>query len=173
MEDFSFIPIDLPLITKCHKLNEKNVPNVGPQSLDGFTSLVNNSNYNECVLFEDIVVGFVICFQDIELTKSYMNEIEHKNYKEISNRVKNFLYIDRIVIDNKYRKIKLGSVLYKNIQKFAKLHSIQNLTAEINLLPSINTASFNFHKSFGFEDIGSVKYSEDYEVSLQKMIIGS
>ena len=44
---------------------------------------------------------------------------------------------------------------------------------EINLLPSINTASFNFHKSFGFEDIGSVKYSEDYEVSLQKMIIGS
>lgn len=173
MKDYSFTPIDLELISKCHKLNEKNVPNVGTQSLDGFISLVENSDYNECVLFKNKVVGFVICFQDNELTKLYMNEIKHKNFKEISNRVKNFLYVDRIAIDAKYRNIKLGTFLYKNVHRFAKLNLIEHLTAEINLLPSVNKDSFNFHESFGFENIANVKYSEDYEVSLQKMIVGS
>lgn len=173
MKDYSFTPIDLELISKCHKLNEKNVPNVGTQTLDGFISLVENSDYNECVLFKNKVVGFVICFQDNELTKLYMNEIKHKNFKEISNRVKNFLYIDRIAIDAQYRNIKLGTFLYKNVHRFAKHNLIEHLTAEINLLPSVNKVSFNFHESFGFENITNVKYSEDYEVSLQKMIIGS
>lgn len=173
MKDYSFTPIDLELISKCHKLNEKNVPNVGTQSLDGFISLVKNSDFNECVLFKNKVVGFVICFQDNELTKLYMNEIKHKNFKEISNRVKNFLYVDRIAIDAQYRNIKLGSFLYKNVYRFAKHNLIEHLTAEINLLPSVNKVSFNFHESFGFENITNVKYSEDYEVSLQKMIIGS
>ena len=173
MEDYSFTTLDPELIAKCHKLNEKNVPNVGSQSLDGFISLVKNSDYNECVLFKNKVVGFVICFQDNESTKLYMNEIKHKNFKEISNRVKNFLYIDRIAVDAQYRSIKLGTALYKNVHKFAKLNLIEHLTAEINLLPSVNKVSFNFHESFGFENIANVKYSEDYEVSLQKMIIGS
>jgi len=47
------------------------------------------------------------------------------------------------------------------------------LTAEINLLPSINKGSFKFHESFGFQEFGTVKYSEDYEVSLQKLLINS
>ena len=173
MKEYSFIPINSELTAKCHKLNEKNVPNVGSQSLDGFVSLVKNSDYNECILFKNKVVGFVICFQDNDLTKLYMDEIKHKNFKEISNRVKNFLYIDRIAIDTEHRNIKLGTALYKNVHKFAKLNLIEHLTAEINVLPSINEVSFNFHKFFGFENIANVKYSEDYEVSLQKMIIGS
>ena len=82
------------------------------------------------------------------------------------------MYIDRIAVDAQYRSIKLGTALYKNVHKFAKLNLIEHLTA-INLLPSVNKVSFNFHKSFGFENISNVKYSEDYEVSLQKMIIGS
>ena len=102
-----------------------------------------------------------------------MKRTEHKNFKEISNRVDNFLYIDRIAVDANYRNNKLGTSLYKNILNFAKENSIEHLTAEINLLPSINEASFKFHESFGFEEFGSVKYSEDYEVSLQKLVINS
>ena len=102
-----------------------------------------------------------------------MNAVKHKNFKEISSRVKNFLYIDRIAIDDQYRNIKLGSNLYKNILIFAKHNSLQYLTAEINLLPSVNKTSFKFHESFGFQEFETVKYSEDYEVSLQKLLINS
>ena len=71
-----------------------------------------------------------------------MKRTEHKNFNEISNRIDNFLYIDRIAVDAKYRNNKLGTILYKNILNFAKENSIEHLTAEINLLPSINEASF-------------------------------
>ena len=103
-------------------------------------------------MIDNTVIGFVVCFQDNDQTKSYMSEINHKNFNEISSRVKNFLYIDRIVIDGQYRKNKLGTKLYENILVFAKQNSLQHLTAEINLLPSINKGSFKFHESFGFQE---------------------
>ena len=43
-----------------------------------------------------------------------------------------------------------------------------SLTAEINILPSVNVPSFEFHKQFNVKEIDTVAYSEDYEVSLQK-----
>ena len=173
MKEYSFSSIDSDLVAKCHELNEKNVPNVGSRSLEGLTNSIENSDYNEAIVFDNKVIGFVVCFQDNDLTKSYMKKTEHKNFNEISNRIDNFLYIDRIAVDAKYRNNKLGTSLYKNILNFAKENSIEHLTAEINLLPSINEASFKFHESFGFEEFGSVKYSEDYEVSLQKLAINS
>ena len=171
MKDYLFSPINSDFVSQCHELNEKNVPNVGTKSLDGFINLVENSDYNECILKNNEVVGYVVCFQDNENTINYMHEIKHKNFNEIENRVSNFLYIDRVAVDDEHRKNKLGTSLYENTLDFAKKNFINNLTAEINLLPSINTPSFNFHKNFGFIEIDSVKYAEDYEVSLQKKII--
>ena len=168
MKDILFQSINNDLIAQCHQLNEENVPNVGSRSLEGLTNSLENSDYSECVIIDNFVVGFVICFQDSEITKSYMEKIEHKNFKEISNRVSNFLYIDRIAVNAKYRNKKLGSQLYSNIINFSKDNSISNLTAEINLLPSVNIPSFEFHKKFNFKEIDTVKYSKDYEVSLQK-----
>ena len=173
MKEHSFLPINNKLIAKCHELNEKNVPNVGSRTLVGLSNSIENSDYNESIVVDNKVVGFVVCFQDSDQTKLYMSEIRHKNFNEISSRVKNFLYIDRIVVDDKYRNNKLGTKLYENILVFAKQNSLQHLTAEINLLPSINKGSFKFHESFGFQEFGRVKYSEDYEVSLQKLSINS
>jgi len=173
MKEYSFLPINNDLTAKCHELNEKNIPNVGSTTLEELTNSIKNSDYNECIVVDDKVVGFVVCFQDNEQTKSYMNAVKHKNFKEISSKVNNFLYIDRIAIDDQYRNIKLGSNLYENILIFANHNSLQYLTAEINLLPSVNKASFKFHESFGFQEFGRVKYSEDYEVSLQKLFINS
>ena len=171
MNNYKYSPIVDNFLEECHEINQDNVPEVGSRSLEGLTNSIENSDYNECVIFENKVVGFVVCFQDSEKTISYMKAIEHKNFKEISKRVKNFLYIDRIAIDSKFRNNKLASGLYSKIIDFSKNNSIENLTAEINLLPSVNTPSFNFHKNFGFIEIDTVKYSEDYEVSLQKKIV--
>tara|TARA_B100001057_G_scaffold292986_1_gene293054 strand:- start:181 stop:702 length:522 start_codon:yes stop_codon:yes gene_type:complete len=173
MKEYSFLPINNGLTEQCHELNEKNVPNVGSTTLEELSNSIENSDFNESIVVNNTVVGFAVCFQDNEQTKSYMNEIKHKNFKEISSGVKNFLYIDRIVVDDKYRNIKLGTKLYENILIFAKQNSINHLTAEINLLPTINKGSFKFHESFGFQEFGKVKYSQDYEVSLQKLLINS
>ena len=171
MNNYEYSPITDNFLEEIHKINQDNVPEVGSRSLKGLKNSIENSDYNECVILKNKVVGFVICFQDNEKTCSYMKEIQHKNFKEISKRVNNFLYIDRIAIDSEFRNNKLATKLYSNIVDFAKDNSIEYLTAEINLLPSINKSSFSFHKSFNFEEIDKVKYSEDYEVSLQKKTI--
>jgi|TARA_B100001750_G_C15497664_1_gene595217 predicted GNAT superfamily acetyltransferase len=171
MNEFRYSPITIKFFEECHKINEDNVPNVGSSKLEDFIELVNNSDFNLCVTKNDSPIGYVICFQDKEPTNSYMEKINHKNFREINKRLNNYLYIDRIAINSDYRKNKLATELYSKVVDFAKNSSIDNLTAEINLLPSVNTASFKFHQSFGFVEIDKVKYNYDYEVSLQKKTI--
>jgi predicted GNAT superfamily acetyltransferase len=73
-----------------------------------------------------------------------MSDFEHKNFNEISQRVSDFLYIDRIAVDKNYRKRSIGSRLYEEVVKFAEMNSISHLTAEINLLPAKNNPIISF-----------------------------
>ena len=171
MNEFDYSPIRENFLEQCHKINEENVPEVGSRSFDDFNELVDKSDFNLCVAKDNSPLGYIICFQNNKNTNEYMDQIYHKNYREIRKRVDSFLYVDRIVIDSKYRNKKLASSLYYKAIDFAKKNSLANLAAEINLLPRSNTPSFNFHKKFEFVEIDTIKYADDYKVSLQKMII--
>ena len=161
------IKISSENLVECHRINQENTPEVGSRTLEGLQNSLENSDYNLCAVLDNVVVGFVICFQDTEITNFYMEDMEHKNFNEISQRVSDFLYIDRIAVDKNYRKRSIGSKLYDEVINFAEMNNISHLTAEINLLPSKNMPSFNFHEKFAFTELDTVKYSEDYEVSLQ------
>ena len=171
MDNINLIPIDKLNIADCHVINEENVPNVGTTTFEEFESLVLNSDYHRCVIFENKVIGFVVCFQDSSKTKSFMYSLKHKNFNEFRNRVKNFMYIDRIAVDNKFRNKRIASTIYEDLIKYCLEIDIENLTAEINLLPSKNETSFMFHKKYQFKEIDTKKYNDDYEVSLQKRIL--
>ncbi len=164
------IKISSENLVDCHRINQENTPEVGSVTLEELQNSLDNSDYNSCAVVDNEVVGFVICFQDTETTKSYMSDIDHKNFSEISQRISDFLYIDRIAVDKNYRKKSIGSKLYDEVVNFAEMNSISYLTAEINLLPSKNTPSFRFHEKFDFTELDTVNYSEDYEVSLQVRI---
>ena len=164
------IKISSENLVDCHRINQENTPEVGSVTLEELQNSLDNSDYNLCAVVDNEVVGFVICFQDTETTNSYMGDIDHKNFSEISQRIGDFLYIDRIAVDKNYRKKSIGSKLYNEVVNFAEMNSISYLTAEINLLPSKNTPSFRFHEKFYFTELDTVKYSEDYEVSLQVRI---
>ena len=160
-------PINNKNVAGCHKINEDNIPEVGTKSLLEFKLLVDNSDFNLCVSIEDTVVGYIICFQDTKDTHEYLLELDHKNYQQLKNRLNNFLYIDRIAIDQNFRNKQIASRLYDEVVKFANKNAISHLTAEINLLPTKNVTSLLFHEKFDFIEFDTVKYSEDYEVSLQ------
>ena len=102
MKDYLFSSINSDFVARCHELNEKNVPNVGTKSLDGFINLVENSDYNECILKNNEVVGYIVCFQDNENTINYMREIKHRNFNEIENRVTSFLLPKKFYGDKKW-----------------------------------------------------------------------
>ena len=75
MNNYEYSPIVDNFLEECHEINQDNVPEVGSRSLEGLTNSIENSDYNECVIFENKVVGFVVCFQDSEKTISYMKAI--------------------------------------------------------------------------------------------------
>ena len=89
MKDYLFSPINSDFVAQCHELNEKNVPNVGTKSLDGFINLVENSDYNECILKNNEVVGYVVCFQDIKNTiNSVVNFDDEEENRSIAQDLK-------------------------------------------------------------------------------------
>ena len=61
MNNYEYSPIADNFLKECHKINQDNVPEVGSRSLEGLTNSIENSDYNECVIFENQVVGFVVC----------------------------------------------------------------------------------------------------------------
>jgi len=160
VEKFSKSEIINDYVEACHVINQNNVPEVGDRPLDEFKLLVENSDYNCCIVENKTVVGFVICFQDNKTSTSFLTEQNHKNFIEIQKQMNNFLYIDRIAVHENHRE--------QNIEKFAIVNNIGLLTAEINLLPKKNDISFNFHAKNGFREFSTKKYSDDYEVSFQK-----
>lgn len=155
-------------VEACHVINQNNVPEVGDRPLDEFKLLVENSDYNCCIVENKTVVGFVICFQDNKTSTSFLSEQNHKNFIEIQSKVNNFLYIDRIAVHENYRGQNIGIEIYQHVEKFAIVNNIEFLTAEINLLPKKNEISFKFHEKYGFREFSTKKYSNDYEVSFQK-----
>ena len=155
-------------VEACHVINQNNVPEVGDRPLDEFKLLVENSDYNCCILENKTVVGFVICFRDNKTSTSFLTEQNHKNFIEIQKQMNNFLYIDRIAVHEKHRGRNIGKEIYQHVEKFAIVNNIELLTAEINLLPNKNEISFNFHEKNGFREFSTKKYSDDYEVSFQK-----
>ena len=171
MDNIKLLPIDNSNVENCHAINEDNVPNVGTTTFEEFKALVENSDFHTCIIHENKVIGFIICFQDSSKTKSFMYNLKHKNFNEFRNRLKNFMYIDRVAVDIEFRKIGIASSMYEKLLEFCLEFNIENLTAEINILPSRNEVSFHFHEKFDFVEIDTKKYSDDYEVSLQKRIL--
>jgi predicted GNAT superfamily acetyltransferase len=78
-------------------------------------------------------------------------DYESPNYRWFSERYDDFLYVDRIVIDEANRGSGLGRMLYE----FAVDRAMQRpVLAEVNVRPR-NDVSLAFHEAFGFAHVGA------------------
>lgn len=91
-----------------------------------------------------------------------------ENYIWFSKQYGKFLYIDRIVIDERFRKLGLGRYFYDSVFEYAARTGVPVVTAEVDIRPVYNEPSFGFHKEMGFEEVGQqIIRGGDVEVSLQ------
>jgi predicted GNAT superfamily acetyltransferase len=79
------------------------------------------------------------------------------NYRWFSERFTSFLYIDRIAVDARARRMGFGSSLYEDIAAFAR-GRWACLLAEVNQDPP-NTMSDAFHERHGFERVGELRHA--------------
>jgi predicted GNAT superfamily acetyltransferase len=107
------------------------------------------------VLDDDEIVGFIICMREGSVYRS-------ENYKFFVQKLKKFLYVDRVAIDEQYRRAGLGQAIYENIF----IHAAKNdlpIALEVNTQP-VNQPSLNFHEKMGFDKVGAKNF-EDHSVA--------
>lgn len=141
-------------------LNQENVPEVGSlPSLSALKKLIQLSALNFYVLNEEEIIGFIICFRE-------GSEYHSSNYKFFSNSEKRFLYIDRVVIKNGFRRKGAGTILYNHLSSISDKADLP-LCCEVNTIPK-NEISLNFHAKNGFVDVGNHNYKDHSVVYLKK-----
>ena len=139
-----------------YDLNQANTPEVGSlKSINHLKKLIELSAYNLLVLDDDEIVGFIICMREGSVYRS-------ENYKFFVQKLKKFLYVDRVAIDEQYRRAGLGQAIYENIF----IHAAKNdlpIALEVNTQP-VNQPSLNFHEKMGFDRVGTKNF-EDHSVA--------
>ena len=158
-KDFEITKFDRSLPTNTLKnlylLNQENTPEVGSiRNFESFVSLLYRSSINLLIEYKQQPIGFVICFRE-------NLKYESLNYKYFNEIKKKFIYIDRVVIKSEYRRMGLGTRVYKYIDEVAAKESLP-ICCEVNSIP-LNQISFNFHAKNGFIKVGERDF-EDHSV---------
>lgn len=152
-------PISKELLEDIYRLNQENTPEVGSlpsaQSLQELIKISSNTFYFSK---NDELIGFIICFRENSVYGS-------ENYKFFNKNKKKFIYIDRVVVKDGYRRMGFGTKFYKYLDKVAS-EQLLPICCEVNSIPR-NEISMNFHINNGFKEVGkrdfqdhSVKYFE-------------
>lgn len=144
------------------KTNEDNVEVLSPMNQEKLEYFERNAELFLVAEVDSEPAAFLIALR--EGVDSY----ESENYRWFSKNYKEFLYVDRIVINENYRKMGLGRKLYHSVFSYAVSCGVSTVTAEIDTIP-YNETSLKFHKSMGFTEVGmQVVRDGSVEVSLQE-----
>ncbi len=139
-----------------YALNQSNIPEVGSlDSMEDLKKLIRLSAYSLLVFKGTEIVGFIICMRE---GSTYGSE----NYKFFTKRLKKFLYVDRVVIDERHRRAGLGKAIYHDIFNKAQQDNLP-IALEVNIQP-INQPSLDFHEVMGFDRIGDKDF-DDHSVA--------
>ncbi|WP_020403347.1 GNAT family N-acetyltransferase [Gracilimonas tropica] len=130
---------DLPVLLK---LNQAAVPHVSKIGMKEMEWFLKKAKPLFVVEEDGEIAGFMIVLQP-------GLDYQSLNYRFFCGNFKDFDYVDRIVIGEKFRRKKLGSALYAHLIKHSKKKVI---TCEVNVAPP-NPDSMKFHKQLGFRKI--------------------
>jgi len=142
------------------ELNAKVVKWTSPMSEGQLQKLIALATYQKVLTANSQVVGFLLAMAQGSL-------YENDNFRWFDARYKNFLYIDRVVIDSSVVDSGLGTFFYRDVISHADMESFECLVCEYSLNPTNETSMF-FHRKMGFQEVGIRRLrNSGKEVSLQ------
>ncbi len=128
------------------ELNDAVVRETSAMDLDRLQQLHMLAFQNRVALADDRVIGFLLSMRD---GAEYVND----NFGWFAARYPQFVYIDRIVVDDAFAGQGAGRRLYEDLFAQSRAKGIGIVACEYNLEPP-NPASNAFHKRFGFSEVG-------------------
>ena len=142
------------------KLNQKDVEMLSPLDDNILSKMDELSEIFQVIEQDNKVVAFILAFKD---GCDYWSD----NYRWFLDNYTNFIYIDRIVIDENYRREGLACKLYEFTFDYALKNNNDLICAEIDIEPEYNLPSMRFHKKMGFREVGTRISKQTLTVSLQ------
>lgn len=128
-------------------LNAREVAHTSPMDVSRLRELHSLAAHHRVVTMEARVAAFLLVMGE---ESAYANP----NFEWFAARYRNFLYVDRIVVDSDCQGLRLGSLLYEDLFAHARSLGIDTIACEYNLVPP-NEPSRRFHDRFGFQEVGS------------------
>jgi predicted GNAT superfamily acetyltransferase len=126
-------------------LNERNVEALAPMDADRLREIERLAHRFDVLDVDGEPAGFVVTFAP---GSAYDSE----NYRWFGERYADrFYYLDRIVLDDRFRRRGLGGFVYDEVETVAK--GYDRLALEVNLVPR-NHVSLAFHSSRGYHEVG-------------------
>jgi len=126
-------------------LNERNVELLAPMDAARLAQLRTWTNRADVILCDGDVAGFVLTFP---AGTAY----DSANYRWFTEHLTDgFHYLDRIVLDDRFRRRGLASAVYDVAE--ADASTAGRLALEVNIDPP-NEASLAFHRRRGFREVG-------------------
>jgi predicted GNAT superfamily acetyltransferase len=146
------------------RLNHEAVAVTSAMDADRYRELLAISDYASVVDFEGKVAAFLLGIGEGRL-------YDNGNYLWFSERITDYLYIDRVVVDGAHRGIGLGQRLYAHLFEWALSRQLSHLAAEFDIEPP-NLASLAFHDRHGFVELGTRVLDNGKLVSMRVKSLG-
>ena len=140
-------------------LNLEFVAVTSPMDSDRFRHLFGCASLVTVAEMDGRVVAFLTAMAD-------GTAYENGNFQWFAERLRRFIYIDRVVVSSGCRNQGIGSALYAHALSWAKQAGLLSLVAEMDLDPP-NIGSLNFHKNKGFVQLGTRVLDSAKTVSMQ------
>ena len=145
-------------------LNDSEVQHTSAMDIERLEWLCSLSAYRKVAVVDDEVAGFILVMREGAV---YPNE----NYDFFATRYPEFLYVDRIVVDQNFAGRRVGSAIYEHLFGHARSSGVAVVTCEYNLVPP-NLPSQAFHNKFGFKEQGTQWLNgRSKKVSLQASLV--
>lgn len=129
-----------------HALNQAAVPAVGSVPPERFEYFLRVAGYFRLAAIDAEPAGFLIGLRP-------GSDYGSLNYAWFSRRYADFVYIDRLAVDSRWRRRGVASALYADVERYALGLGAPLLACEVNLRPR-NDVSLAFHERHGFTEVG-------------------
>lgn len=135
---------DVPAVLR---LNADHVELLAPMDAERLARLRKWATRSDVIQCDDETAGFVLVFGP-------GTDYDSENYRWFTERFGDrFDYLDRIVIDDRFRRRGLASAVYDEVEASAAPR--ERLVLEVNIDPP-NEPSLAFHRGRGFVEVGQL-----------------
>lgn len=141
------------------ELNTESVVETSPMDSAKFQTLLSQGCRVTVAIQDKQVFAFLMEFPE-------GSDYDNANYHWFSERLKRFIYVDRIVVGKAARGDGVGQLIYSDLIQRAQGEKRLWIAAEINTLPR-NEPSLVFHNKQGFVEVGQQKLHAQKIVSMQ------